>query len=288
MNTQSPARESSIRAIFTFFGSSYLRPAVWKSTLSIFRNFFILQYKAALFPGRYPVSQVDHHLDEKIPFNPGKVDIYLEFLHFFIRAMGFLFRRFGLAVRKDIKNGILSLGAVYQKAAQVYATNYSTTKRPRYLARFRFLVIHTFDPNLMCIPSLHVMVVIRTYTLFRAIIEKLGEEDAYSNQIEELRNGALAITEAVLYIKQHSVNCISAAMYAMTCFDDLFPQKEAESFALSLFRNTQDISGHSALAHQDADAIRNHIIDLYRHFLNERTSKWETPLLDFLKSHPQA
>jgi hypothetical protein len=121
------------------------------------------------------------------------------------------------------------------------------------------------------------MVVIRSYTHFRAILRSLGEESAYFTQIEDIRRGALAITEAVLYIKQHSINCISAAMYAMTCFDGLFPQEEAEAFALDLFKDANDISG------QNIDAIRDHIISLYRHFLYQKSPAWEKPLLDFLE-----
>ena len=281
IKAQSPSQESSFRAFVSIVGSSFLRPAAVHCTVSIFRNFFFLQYKAALLPGRYPVSQVDHPLDEKIPFRPCKVKIYLDFLHFFIRAMGFLlrcFKRCSAEVSAEVKDAIESLGAVYKKAAEVYVKNFSTTNRPKYLARFRFLVIHIFDPHLMCIPSLHVMVVIRTYTLFRAILRNLGEENSHLTQIEEVRQGALTITEAVLYVKQHSVNCISAAMYAMTRFDDLFPPNEAKGFAQDLFRNAEDIP------ERDAEAIRNHIIDLYQSFLDQKSPSWEKPLLDFLSS----
>ena len=278
---QSPARESSARALLSIFGSSFLRDSALASTASIFRNFFFLQYKGALFLKRYLVSQVDHSLDEKIPFKPDKVEIYLDFIFFFIRAMGFLLRRFGLRSKGYVKNAIESIGALYAKAGEVYVKNYSTTKRPRYLARFRFLVIHVFDPHLMCIPSLHVMVVIRAYTQFQAILENLREEGDNASQIDEVRLGALAITEAVLYIKQHSVNCISAAMYAMTRFDDSFPAKEAESFVQGLFRNAQDISA------KDAEEIRDHIWSLYLHFLNQETPAWEKPLLDFLETLPK-
>ena len=280
--TQSPVKESSLQALILIIGSSFLRPTAIKCSFSIFRNFFFLQYKAALLPGRYPVSQVDHPLDEKIPFKPDKVTIYLEFLHLFIRAMGFLLRRFGHRSRVEVRKAIDSISAVYKKAAEVYARNYSTTKRPLYLARFRFLLIHAFDPHLMCIPSLHVMVLIRTYTIFRYILSILREEKGFLPQIEELRRGAIAITEAVLYIKQHSVNCISAAMYAMTCFDGFFPPEEAEGFARDLF------SYDDTVPEKNAQAIRDHIIGLYRQFIrqfnDQKSQAWEKPLLDFFES----
>ena len=271
-------KDTTLKALISIISCRFLRPAALQSTISIFRNFFLLQYRAAALPRRYRVTGVDHPLDLKIPFKPQKVKIYADFLWVFARAQGFLIQNFKKQAGIQIKNFIESLGAVYSKAAEVYKKNFSTTKRPKYLARFEFIVIHTFDPHLMCIPSLHVMVVILAYTRLQKILRDLGAETAFSSVIKTFRQRALEITEAVLYIKQHSINCISAAMYAMTCFDDLFPQDKAETFAQDIFIKANDIS------HEDGEAIRNHIIDLYRRFLSEgrKTSSWEKPLLDFL------
>jgi hypothetical protein len=172
------------------------------------------------------------------------------------------------------------MGELYIFAAAVYRKNMSTTKRPLYLLHPRFILIHLTDPHLMCIPSLHVMVVIRTYTKFAEMARTLGEN--LKDEIEELRRGALKITEAILYVKQHSVNCIPAALYAMTCFNgELFPQKEAESFAGAL------LIDETVPSPDDREAIRNHIITLYRNFLEagKNAASWETPLLEFLKSY---
>jgi hypothetical protein len=135
----------------------------------------------------------------------------------------------------------------------------------------------------MCIPSLHVMVVIRTYTSFRRILRSLGEDGPMALRIEEVRRGALAITEAILYVKQHSVNCIPAAMYAMTCFDPpLFPPEEAADFVSRIFREPG--------SPERGEAIREYIISLYRRFLAEgRTARsWKDPLLAFLAAQPPA
>ena len=182
------------------------------------------------------------------------------------------------------------MGGLYERAAEVYRKNLSTTERPFYITRPNFLVIHALDPHLMCIPSLHVMVVIRTYTKFAEIIKLIGEENRFAKNVEELRRGALAITEAVLYIKQHSVNCIPAAMYAMTKFDSrLFPPEEAERFAADIFIEAGKPDNAEALE------IRECIISLYRSFLAYgKTSgynspellpgeDWTEPLLAFLK-----
>ena len=261
-------------------GKPYLRITALRCVASIFRHFFFLQYWAALLPGRIPVSQVDHPLDGKIPFLPGKVNTYLDFVAFWVRTLGFLLKSCGSGILEQVRNFLETMGDLYAWAALVYGKNLSTTERPFYIGRPRFLLIHSLDPHLMCIPSLHVMVVIRTYTLFREIIKSIGEEERFAPQAEELRLGALAITEAVLYIKQHSVNCISAAMYAMTRFDPtLFPPAEAERFASGIFADTK-MPGKA-----DGDEIRGYILSLYRRFLSlgESCDEWTEPLLNFLK-----
>jgi hypothetical protein len=275
--------ESIPMTFIRVLGKPYLRTTALRCVASIFRNFFFLQYRSAFLPGRVPVTKVDHPLDKKIPFLPAKVSIYLDFVAFWVRTAGFLLRHCGRRALEPVRNFLETMGLLYAFAAEVYRKNLSTTERPFYIKRLKFLLIHALDPHLMCIPSLHVMIVIRTYTLFREMVKSLGEEKNFATQAEELRLGALAITEAVLYIKQHSVNCIPAAMYAMTMFDPgLFPPDEAERFASSLFLN-------AALPDKaDAGEIREYIISLYRRFLGhgKNNSNWTKPLLDFLNELP--
>jgi hypothetical protein len=243
-------------------------------------HFFFLQYKAALFPGRVPISRVDHPLDMKIPFTPKWVAVYLDFVAFWVRILGFLLKRYRRGALEHVKDFLTDMGKIYGFAAEVYTKNLSTTVRPRYLARPRFLLIHIVDPHLMCIPSLHVMVVILSYTKFARILHSLGDEQNCEGRLEEIRQGAFAITEAILYVKQHSVNCVAAAMYAMTCFNPrLFPPEEAEDFVSHLF-----VSAPARLK-TDAPEIRSHILNLYAHFLREGESaaSWEEPLLSFLR-----
>lgn len=276
------ANESLPLTFIRVMSRPHLRGAALRCIAAIFRHFFFLQHWAAFLPGRIPVSQVDHPLDSKIPFLPGKVNIYLDFVSFWIRSIGFLLRNCGRRSHEQVRNFIETMGGLYKYAAEVYSKNLSTTVRPFYIGRPRFLLIHAVDPHLMCIPSLHVMVVVRTYTLFREMLKSLGEEKRFAAQAEELRRGALAITEAVLYIKQHSVNCIPAAMYAMTRYDfSLFPLDEAERFASGIFRGAKRPND------EDGDEIREHIISMYRRFMAEGevsgpSEDWKKPLLDFL------
>jgi hypothetical protein len=142
----------------------------------------------------------------------------------------------------------------------------------------------------MCIPSLHVMVVIHTYTRFTRIMGELGggASPQAASLAAELFRGALDITEAILYVKQHSVNCVAAAMYAMTCFDGAaFPPEEAERFGAGLFAG--DSPRTAALPRISAEAgeeLRGHILGLYRRLRDragEAGGDWAGPLLDFLE-----
>jgi hypothetical protein len=311
--TGSVYEESAVYACVKTICTPSLRPATIRCIQSIFYNFFFRQYKAAWLPGRVPVSKVDHPLDQKIPFGPARVTIYLDFVFFWIRMLSFLLRNYGRGAFAAVREFISSMDRLYAFAAEAYQKNFSTTDRPFYIARPRFLVIHLFDPHLMCIPSLHVMVVIRTYTKFAAILRSLNEAEHCSAQIDEMKRGALAITQAILFVKQHRVNCVSAALYAMTCFDgELFPPEEAEAFTELLFGEAPQIissqtdrrsknyqlrpcsAPRTNLPAADVAEIKAHIIGLYRRFLAEgktlsvsgRVPGWEKPLLNFMKEMP--
>ena len=276
-----------------------LRPAFFKCVPSIFYNFFYCQFRAAFLPGRIPVTKVDHPLDEKIPFIPAWVTIYLDFIYFWVRTISFFLRRYRRRALGLMGEFIRSIGELYAFAAEVYKKNLSTTKRPFYIARPRFFLIHLMDPHLMCVPSLHVMVVIHTYLRFADAAKRLGDEEKLKAQILEMRQGALAICQAILFVKQHSVNCIPAALYAMTCFSPkLFPPEEAEAFTAQLFSPAPPVCEITAIkrehpsaapatkvSKEDQAEIKKYIITLYRRYLSEgKTAKsWEEPILNFLR-----
>jgi len=299
--------ESVVYAFYKTLISPRMRPATLGCIASVAYNFFFRQYRAAFLPGRAPVNSVDHPLDEKIPFIPSWVPVYLDFIPFWVRIVSFLLRHYGRKAHNVAMEFIFSMGKLYVYAAGLYQKNFSTTKRPFYIARPRFFLIHLVDPHLMCIPSLHVMIAIRTYTRFKEIMRDFGDDMAFAPQIEEIRQGALAISRAILYIKQHSINCVSAALYAMTCFDPaLFTPEEAEAFTAELFsakRPAPDTCAKrpanyavrpagappNAIKANDAAEIKEHVINLFRRFLAEKkdAKNWDEPLLKFLREMPR-
>ncbi|MDR0411400.1 MAG: hypothetical protein LBH75_05455 [Treponema sp.] len=262
------------RCVFSLFQDKITSNVCLPCIGKIFYNFFFRQYKAKLLQNT-PVVNVDHIMDEKIPFLPQKVNIYLGFIAFWIRTAGFLLKT---GIKKEAADLVASIGKLYAFAAEVYMKYMSTTKRPRYLKTLRFILIHALDPHLMCIPSLHVMVVMLTYKRFAI------STPGFESQKSELRDGALSITESVLYVKQHSVNCVAAAFYALSRFDEaLFPPWEIEALTACLFTD-------GTIPEPDAVLIREYILTLYRKFINEsrippsEDQLWEKPLLNFLAS----
>jgi hypothetical protein len=307
-NSASVYDETPIYACVKTLSVVSIRPAAIHCIISIFYNFFFRQYRAAWLPGRVPVSRVDHPLDLKIPFVPSWINIYLDFIAFWVRMLSFLLRTYRRRAYVAAGEFLTAINNLYRFAAETYQRNFSTTNRPFYIARPRFFLIHLVDPHLMCIPSLHVMVVIRTYTQFAAILRSLGETENCSAQIEEMKQGALTITRAILFVKQHSVNCVAAGLYAMTCFDGkLFPPEEAEAFTELLFNDPPPVPSsaearlpqnyrlrpwaapRTKIPTADAAEIKAHIIRLYRRFLAEgKTARhWKEPLLRFLQQLPK-
>jgi hypothetical protein len=245
-----------------------------------------------------PVSRAEHILDERIPFNPQFINIYLDFVAFWIRIAGFLCFRYGKEGIKMAGEFIDSITELYHFAFRIYEKNLSTTARPGYIRNIRFALIHLFDPHLMCIPSLHVMIVIQSYTRFRFYVRTMGEEELLRPLTDKVFKGAIVITEAVLYIKQHSINCIAAALYVMNRFESsFFTTADAEAFVYGLFRTKEapDIPVEYAPFYKgdliqsgDIPWLREHIMSLYRFFLESaQGDNWETPILEFLRRLPR-
>ncbi|MCL2184592.1 MAG: hypothetical protein FWB86_01890 [Treponema sp.] len=299
-NSNSVYNESTSYSFRKTFYTPCLRPVLFTCLSKIFYNFFIRQHIAAFLPGRIPISKVDHQLDEKIPFTPSWIYIYFDFVQFWVRMVSFFLHNYKRKAYSVVKEIMLSMGNLYAFAAEVYTKHLSTTKRPFYIARPIFLLIHLVDPHLMCIPSLHVMVAIHGYTKFKEISKRLGDEEKLKDQAEIMKRGALAICQAILFVKQHSINCIPAALYAMTCYTpDLFPPEEAAYFTKHLFSpppEKKDIYKgnrvHPAYApltkikEEDQEQIKNRIMTLYNQFLDEgkTSASWKDPILCFLRS----
>ncbi len=247
---------------------------------TVMRDFFFLQFAVKFGWKKIPIKRVDHPLDAMVPFSPDKVSVYLDFVAFWIRPLAYIRKRYGRSIAAGYAARFLTLvDRCYRDAANVYRFRMTTTDRPKYY-KGPFLVIHLFDPHLLCVPSLHVIIVVLTYTFYRVAFRELGMDEPEKGALNrELYEGAKSITETVLYIKQHSVNCIPAALYAMTRIwpEEVTPTRVVE-FIDALFTGASDVRPASA------SLIRTHIMDMYEQLFLEgcHDSDWITPLQRWL------
>lgn len=244
-------------------------------------DFFLLQYTVKLRLRKIPIVSVDNPLDDKIPYRTDKSDTYLDFIHFWIRPLTFIIKRFG--VKRALSHCAKFLAAIeqaYAEAAKVYKFRMSTTVRPSHNNDKNMKIIHRVDPHYLCVPSLHIAVVTLTYTFFDDVFKKEGlseqERKIYS---KELYDGAIEIAETVLYVKQHSVNCIPAALYMMSHLQkENFSIKDAVEFINNLFAESTDV------LECDKKNIWEHIHYMFERLLLEGCNEddWTVPVKRWL------
>ena len=254
---------------------------------TVITKFFWLQFSVKLGFRKIPILSVDNALDKKVPFSPLKVPVYLDFINFWIRPIVFLLNKYG--TKKSIPYCARFLSLIdksYFQASRVYSFRMSTTDRPmgkvdKSVQKY-FNTIRTVDPHYLCVPSLHIAIVVLAYTFFRKTFEELGmdkeEQDFYN---AELYRGALDIGETVLYVKQHSVNCIPAALFMMTnLIPEYFTEEDAKIFIDDLFKDAEDIQ------EQDKIDIHNHIKNMYENLLQQKgDDDWAEPVKNWLLSY---
>ncbi len=99
---------------------------------------------------------------------------------------------------------------------------------------------------------------------------------------KELYEHGLEIAESVLYMKQHSVNCIPAAIYMITKIaPELQIQDFATDFILDLFKNATDVQK------EDVIQITTHIKTIYEQLMQESlaTQNWTEPLKKWIDNY---
>lgn len=279
------AKYSALKTFLRMPQSSVSRAEIIPTLSTIFTNFFVLQQKQKFKITDIPVVHVDHKLDGQIPFSPKKVKIYLDFIWFIMRVMSMLFSKLEKAkafeVLAEFERFIAQL---YKDAGTVYSTTLTTTNRPKYYKTLRFIIIHAFDPHLLCVPSLHVAIVAGTWAFVRKVLSETEMTELEKKEIlDEVYFGAVKITESVLYVKQHSINCVAGAVYMLTtAYDKNFYTKEdGKSFLDAIFQDAPDIFP------QDVLEIRTYMKEMYETLLskNKKASPWQKPLLDWLNEY---
>ena len=246
-------------------------------------KFFLPQYFQKIHLLHKPVKHVDHELDEKVPFKPEHLPIYMDFVNVWIRPISMLVHRFGIINGSKLGGEFLRyITMTYREAYKLYSVSFTTTYRPasdiKAIKRLR-----RADPHYMCVPSLHIAIVCLCFSFYRMLFERENfTEQETKKWNDELFKRAVEIGETVLYIKQHSVNCIPAALYMMTKLTpEFFTPLQATEFINALFVDADDVTP------EDKQKIHAHISFTYERFLLEGALEddWTVPVLRWLNEY---
>lgn len=265
--------------VFTHLGTA-ARCVSYMATTA--KDFFLLQYLRKFKLIKIPLVHVDHPLDEKIPFTPSRIGNYMSFVSYWIRPLTMLIKTFGTKKAVPLLERYLkTIKSIYKEAASVYRNCMSTTNRPHYKRRIYFAAIHMLDPHYMCVPSLHIAVVLLCISFFGDLFKNnyFTREQTELWQ-KEIYDGGIRIAETVLYVKQHSVNCVPAAAYMMSrIVPELFSKEDALKFLDGLFLDAKNIRA------EDCVQIREYMKGLFCRFHEEgaAASDWSLPVTAWLK-----
>jgi len=186
----------------------------------VWKEFFWVLYRQKLTGGMRKPKNMGHPLDLTFPYKPETVNIYLRF---FDLLLGTLLEVVNLSREQSgsqkkpnqiIKESFAIFVKLYQTSSRVYTPWPSTTSRPQ-PKNFKLLWIYLVDPHTNCLPSLHILVSAFSCALAQHCpawgIESTKQRDLQS----QIWNEATAIGASVLWVKQHSLNCLPAALYVL-------------------------------------------------------------------------
>lgn len=276
-------------SVMTAYLNIPFRPRSIKATFKLIKSviavFFCLQFGKKWGFLNIPVVHVDHPLDKKIPFLPRKVDTYLSFINFWICPMTMLIHRYGAHnAMLFCREWLELLTKTYDEAGRLYRFRLTTMERPSY-HKGQFFTIHFFDPHLLCVPSLHIAIIVLCFAFYRMLFEREEFTETEKKQWKgELYDQAVAIADSVLYVKQHSVNCVPAALYMISkVFPNLFKPTDAVQFIGDMFAEPEGMTKETAAE------VREHLLFVYEQFLLEGAHEddWRSPVQRWLVSYGQ-
>ncbi len=266
-----------------------IHPESWRPVArfigTVWRDFFWPQYRlrARRWLGipdgaRY----VDGPMDDRIPFRPDLYPKYLTFVTLWIETLGFARSVAGRPSMTLWLRFLSEMDALYRDAGSISREYPTTTRRPAGFRTLRMAFIKFFDPHYHCLPSLHVLIAAHTFLKFREWLPALaarGESEALA-RAAHVRREMLAITESVLYVKQHSVSCIAGSLFFLSARFAAADEEFAEDFTAALFADDPKVP---------AAEVRTMILGLYREFLHHWRggTPWRDILVGYIRSRPE-
>ena len=232
---------STFRLALAVIRKRVLVKAVFSLVATIGRRFFFDQFVHKFKPGSVPVRNIEHPLDAGIPVRYESVGVYLTFVKLWVSAIGYLRHELGPSFDEDMADFLAGIERCYSDASSVYSRCLSTTRRPPRAPSLRLAMVYAVDPHLFCVPSLHVLLVCFTYHRVAELLEARGAKARFAGELRVLRARAVAITESILYVRQHSVNCIPTALAMLSVILPSYDAAEATAFLSELFAGDDDI-----------------------------------------------
>ena len=249
---------------------------------TLLTTFFIPQYQSRIRVRKRKIVNVDHELDKLIPFSLEYFKTYMSFTHLWIKSIYFVYREFGDRALPLIEKYLRNIDQLYKHGFDVSNHCQSTTTRPGSGRHIKLKLLHWVDPHLHCVPSLHVMVVCFNHLRIGTMIKELaGSTIGYKAELEYLANQTVNITNSILFMKQHSINCIPAGLFALSGECSEFN----DEYALNLIENLKRINMGSIDRFED---IASYITELYTDFqeLSKHSSNKEI-LINFLLKYEE-
>lgn len=244
------------------------------------RSFIFMQYFEKWHILHIPVKHVDHKLDEKVPFRTELLGIYMDFINYWTKPLIMLCRRYGFIKGSKLCGEYLNyLSLTYKESYKMYSYSLTTTYRP-FTTDKKIKKMRKADPHYLCVPSLHIAIICLTFSFYKMLFDREDfTEEEKTKWNKEFYDHGIEIAETVLYVKQHSVNCIPAAIYMITKIaPELFTTDEGVNFINELFKNATDITA------QDKKDIIDHIQYIYERFYLEgiHEDDWVIPVRRWL------
>ncbi len=269
-------------AALIFLSKKETRKTGFKFLGTLLTKFFLPQYQSLIRVRKRKIVNVDHELDKLIPFSLEYLRTYMSFSHLWIKSIFFLYREFGNRALPLIEDYLKNITQLYKNGFDISDRCQSTTTRPGSGRHIKLKLLHWADPHLHCVPSLHVMVVCFNHLRISSIIRELsGEATGYEIELEYLRNQAVQITNSILYIKQHSINCIPAGLFALSeeC------QEFTDAYAYNLVKELMKINQGSIARFSE---ISEYIANLYKDFQElSKSSTNREILINFLLKYEE-
>jgi hypothetical protein len=202
------------------------RRRVLRLTGTILKTYILPQFTAH----RRTRIALDMELDAAVPFDATWLPSYIGFIRLWQGSLGWLHARFGDRALPEMEGFIEGLDTLFREASKVFALRDSTlTGRPGPRLRPYSLLIHAFDRNSFCFPSLHVMIVRYNHLRLAAAVARLGGgPGACAEEIGFLEERALRIVESIVHVKQHSVSDIPAGLFLLHALGGLEGMPEAD------------------------------------------------------------